>query len=227
MMPLSQKVNDRAYMKIAKRMRPTVRSIRRRALVASLHRWYADSGFDKITGVEVGVKYGSLTHCLCEWCPFIEKMIAVDPWEEYPQNHRDRGQFGYANRDQRSWDWLYKRANDILGPLVRAGRVEIQRTYSVLAASALEDQGKQVQFAYLDARHAYNDVLEDCWAWWPVVQVGGLLACDDYYGPIGADPKNWRRTTTGVSDAVDEFARQVGMEVVALHRSAFIVKTSC
>ena len=222
MLPLSQKVNDRAYMKIARKMRPTVASIRRRALVATLHRWYNDAGFGKVTGVEVGVKYGSLTKEICQWCPWIEKMICVDPWEEYPQDHRDRGQFGYAGRDQKSWNWVYKRANDILGPLIAEGRVEIQRTYSVQAASGLLAAGRQVHFAYLDARHAYDDVLEDCRAWWPVVMAGGLLCFDDYYGKPEESPLNWRRATTGVSDAADEFAREVGLPIFGLHRSAYI-----
>ena len=35
-------------MKVARRMRPSVSSIRRRALVATLHRWYDDAGFEKL-----------------------------------------------------------------------------------------------------------------------------------------------------------------------------------
>jgi hypothetical protein len=222
--PLSQLVNDREYMKVAKHMRPTVRSIRRRALVATLHRWHQESGFDKVQGAEIGVKYGSLTHCLCTWCPWIDKMLAIDPFMEYPKDHRDRAQFGYANRDQGSWDYLYKRCKQILSEFTATGRIDIWRTTSVLAASELLRQGKQLHFAYLDARHAYDDVLEDCRAWWPVVMSGGLISGDDYYGQIGADPMNWRRSTTGVSDAVDAFAAEVGCELVGLHRCWFVRK---
>lgn len=215
-------VNDGEYMSVVKRMRPTVRSIRRRALISTLHRWHQESGFGPVTYVEVGVKYGSLTHCILEWCPFIEKAIGIDPYAEYPPDHRDRGQFGYANREQGSWDHLYKRAQQILGKW--GDRVELWREFSADAAAKCANQGRQFEVVYLDAMHAYDDVLADARAWWPLVKPGGMLLGDDYYGPVGAEPKNWRRTTTGVSDAVDAFAAEVGLPLVGLHRSWYVQK---
>ena len=43
---------------------------------------------------------------------------------------------------------------------------------------------------------------------------------------IDENPMNWRRSTTGVSDAVDAFAAEVGLELVGLHRCWFVVRPS-
>jgi hypothetical protein len=211
-------VNDDEYMKVAKSMRRTCASIRRRALVSTIHRWHQESGRgNDVTYVEVGVKYGSLTECVLTYCDFITLAIAIDPYEEYPEGHRDRGQFGYANRDQPSWDWLYKRATQILSK--HGERVRLLRDFSIPAAQVFKAQGRTFPLVYLDAMHAYDDVLADCRAWWPLVEPGGMLCLDDYY-----DHSNWRRETTGVSQAADDFAASVGLRLVGLHRTAYIQK---
>lgn len=211
-------VNDAGYMKVAKSMRKTCASIRRRALVSTITRWHQESGCgNDVTFVEVGVKYGSLTECVLTYCPFVKLAIGIDPYMEYPEGHRDRGQFGYANRDQPSWNWLHKRAKESLAKY--GERVQLWREYSLRAAEQWGALNYRHPLVYLDAMHAYDDVLADCRAWWPLVEPGGMLCGDDYY-----DAANWRRSTTGVSQAADDFAAEVGQRLVGLHRCWFIQK---
>lgn len=207
--------SDRHYNRLARGFRQHTASIRRRAILGTFTRWYAEAKPEgPIIAAEVGVKYGSLTHCIATYCPFIDKIVAIDPYLEYPEGHPDRAQFGYAKRNQPSWEQLYRSAKKILGKL--GDRCELRRTTSLAAAAAWEGP---LHIAYLDAMHSYDAVLADCKMWWDLVLPGGLLCGDDYYGP-----DNWRRKTTGVSDAVDAFAASIDRKVLGLHRGWFIQK---
>jgi hypothetical protein len=93
------------------------------------------------------------------------------------------------------------------------------RDCSLPAAKVFKAQGRTFPLVNLDAMHAYDDVLADCRAWWELVEPGGMLMGDDYY-----DTSNWRRETTGVSQAADDFAASVGLRLVGLHRCWFIQK---
>ena len=48
-------INDRDYLAFAKSIRPKVRGLRRRGLIAALHRAIQESGQRSVSGVEVGV----------------------------------------------------------------------------------------------------------------------------------------------------------------------------
>ena len=220
---LATLIHDRYYNKHTRWLRSKqnphrIASIRRRAFIGVLTRWWqANCNGAPIHGAEIGVKYGGFSSDVLQHCPFIEWMYCIDPWEEYPADHSDRNQFGYAGRDQGSWDWLYRRATEILGK--HGDRAHIWRGRSLVAALALQDRGEQLDFAYIDACHDYESVLADCRAWWDVVRPGGVLAGDDWF-PVG----NFRRDNVGVSRAVEEFAASVGQPLIGLHRSWYIVK---
>jgi predicted O-methyltransferase YrrM len=55
-----------------------------------------------------------------------------------------------------------------------------------------------VDFLYVDAGHYYEEVLADLEAWWPKLEVGGLICGDDY------DLPGW----DGVKQAWDEFEKK-------------------
>jgi predicted O-methyltransferase YrrM len=55
-----------------------------------------------------------------------------------------------------------------------------------------------VDFLYVDAGHYYEEVLADLEAWWPKLEVGGLICGDDY------DLPGW----DGVKQAWDEFEQK-------------------
>lgn len=223
MRPLASLLNDRAYKSLVRKLRSKanpqqVASIRRRGFIGALTRWWQETCHGRsIHGAEIGVKYGGFSSDVLTHCPFIESLYCIDPWAEYPEDHPDRLRFGYAGRDQPSWDWLYKRACEILGK--HGDRAKVWRATSSFASGALQVRRELLDFAYIDAAHDYASVLWDCQIWWAVVRPGGLLSGDDYY-PVG----QWRRDTTGVSHAVDDFAASMGLPVVSHHRSWFIEK---
>jgi hypothetical protein len=52
------------------------------------------------------------------------------------------------------------------------------RMTSLQAASLFDD--KSIDFAFIDASHEYEDVLNDIRAWYPKIKPGGMLAGHDY-----------------------------------------------
>lgn len=216
-------IHDRRYNKQMRWLRSKknpqrIASIRRRAFIGVMTRWWQEHcNGQPIRGAEVGVKYGGFTCDVLAHCPFIEWMYCIDPWEEYPADHPDREQFGYAGRDQRSWDWLYRRACEILAK--NGDRARIWRTRSLDAADECMARGEQLDFVYLDAMHDYESVLADCENWWHVVRPGGVLCGDDWF-PV----TNFRRDNVGVSRAAEKFAGIMGLPLIGLHRSWFVCK---
>jgi len=85
-------------------------------------------------------------------------------------------------------------------------RYKIHRGYSVNVSKSFDDYS--LDFVYIDARHDYDGVLEDCEAWFPKLRVGGLLAGHDFVTdgryPMGV---------FGVQRAVKEFSDRVGVEI--------------
>ena len=215
-MNLAEIINDRDYLAFAKSIRPKVRGLRRRGLIAALHRAIQVSGQRSVTGVEVGVKFGTLSQQILESLPQVRRMTLVDPWKEYPAEHSDREKFGYAGRDQEGWDRMARMCAERLEPFGK--RVKIMRATSLEATAQMQSQ--RAWFVYLDASHSYEDVLADCKAWWPLVEQGGLL-CGDDYSPPGSD-----RRTESVSSAVELFAQFMGLPIVSHHRNWLIQKTS-
>ena len=215
-------INDREYMKFVRPLRSRgpnqVGGLRRRGILGMLWRAWQESGLPSITGVEVGVKHGSLSMQLLNALPCLSKLVMVDPWREYPQDHPDRAKYGYASRDSGSWEMMYRRARLVVAPF--AGRYEIRRTTSLEAAADCMARGERHFFAYIDAEHTREAVAADCRAWWDAVTPGGCLMGDDYYH------KNHDRRPSGeqVSAGIEDFAAEVGLPIVSLHRNFAIQK---
>ena len=85
------------------------------------------------------------------------------------------------------------------------GRAVVHRLFSAEAVSLFHSG--QLNFAYIDANHAYAAIREDLRLWWPIVAPGGVFAGHDFLdGEI-------RGNTYGVKRAVSEFCAPLGLEV--------------
>jgi cephalosporin hydroxylase len=80
------------------------------------------------------------------------------------------------------------------------------------AAAILARLKVRAEFCYIDAAHEYAEVLADLRAYWPLLEPGGYLMGDDYIG--------W----PGVTRAADEFAAEMGCELVGERGKFFIRK---
>jgi len=115
-------------------------------------------------GVEVGVLRGRYAYSLLSQWP--GTLYLVDSWEEYPeyvdipQNHEDN----------------YQRTLDRLTPF--AGRFQVWRERS---SEDLASRIGMVDFAYVDANHAFEYVMQDLQTWWKVIKQGGILAGHDLF----------------------------------------------
>lgn len=143
------------------------------------------------TGAEIGVKEGKTTAVLLERLPGLELLYCVDPWEHYADYDSDRAGRHIEWPSQRLLDRAYNEFLRRTRP--HQGRVVVLRTYSRYAAPTIPNQS--LDFAFIDANHAYEYVKEDILLWWPKVRVGGLISGHDY--------DRWSHAW-GVKRAVDE-----------------------
>lgn len=86
-------------------------------------------------------------------------------------------------------------------------RMEIRVTTGVEAANDFPDGS--LDMVYVDAKHRYQDVLEDLTTWWPKVKPTGLLAGHDIVCP-GEENGGWGAE---IKPAVHEFADSIGKDV--------------
>jgi hypothetical protein len=140
--------------------------------------------------VEVGVASGFFSeYLLSHWRG--AHLLSVDPWSEAPPDEY----VDVSNRSQEEHERAYERATE---RLARFGeRSSVWRMASVEAAAQIPPGS--LDFAYLDARHDYESVMEDLEAWFDKVRPGGILAGHDYLD--GEVPQG----VFGVKSAVDEF----------------------
>ena len=129
---------------------------------------------------EVGVFQGGLTRAvLKELGPkFVRLYFLIDPWRAYSQKPRE----SQAEFDQMVQE-LYKFAPEV------GDRAIVLRTTSLEAAALFA--GGVFDLVFIDAHHAYEHVLEDIRAWWPLVADTGILAGHDYC-------KNWAEVMRAV-----------------------------
>lgn len=150
-------------------------------------------------GAEIGVLRGQFSEILLdEWrgrC-----LHSVDPWKAFPAGeYRDN-----KNVSQAQHDALYSETERRLQRF--GSRSRIVRDTSRAAAARFEDG--QLDFVYIDAQHHYEAVREDIALWYPKLRPRGLLAGHDYL-------HGWLNGCQyGVRPAVDEFARERGLDVI-------------
>ena len=73
------------------------------------------------------------------------------------------------------------------------------------AASSFSNQS--LDFAYIDANHAYAHAADDIALWWPKIKIGGIFAGHDY---LDGDLPQGR---FGVKRAVNEFIARTGQRL--------------
>lgn len=71
---------------------------------------------------------------------------------------------------------------------------------TTIAAARAWNEG--IDLLYIDADHSYESALADLTEWWPHLEVGGIVAGDDYDNP----------DYPGVKQAFDEFERTHGQQ---------------
>lgn len=126
-----------------------------------LGRWLKARGY--AIGAEIGVEQGKFAETLCR--AGLE-LLCVDPWKA-EADYR-------PHLDQAAWDRLMVIACERLAPYPAA----IVRATSLEAAQDVKDGS--LDFAYLDAKHDFDSVRDDIFAWRQKVRSGGVLAGHDY-----------------------------------------------
>lgn len=157
-----------------------------------------------LRGVEVGVHQGELSQALLAAVSHLH-LVLVDPWAESPPGstyYRSGDSCARLARDQQEANLQATlQATDD----ARERRIVLRQT-SLEAAQQVADA--TLDFVFLDGDHTSEAVRADLRAWWPKIRPGGILCGHDYGHPRD------RRGIWGVSRAVDQFAREHGLEVV-------------
>jgi hypothetical protein len=140
---------------------------------------------DPLYGVEVGVHRGRTSEQLLSTFPNL-KLWLVDPWGEWNSSlhpNREPEQEGFHQE-------MMRRTQRFVG------RAVVVRKPSVEAVGDVPDD---LDFAFIDAEHDYDNVRADLAAWWPKCNA---IYCHDY------GKEFW-----GVTQAVDEFGAEQGLDV--------------
>jgi hypothetical protein len=129
-------------------------------------------------GAELGVSHGRFSSYLCSLMEDM-RMIAIDLWEEQPQNAKsaDPGAETFLRQD----GWFHSEKLENLKKHVEThfpGRIDIRRSHSVEAAKGVQDE--TLDFVFIDADHTYEGCLADILAWTPKVKFGGMISGHDY-----------------------------------------------
>lgn len=122
---------------------------------------FAEAHYNK--GAEIGVQVGYYSEILLKANPDL-KLLCVDAWHayrEYPRQHRQ--------------EEIYRQACERLGPYPGA---TIKRAFSVDAAR--EVPNKSLDFVYIDAEHAFDQVMLDLIHWVPKVRRRGIVSGHDF-----------------------------------------------
>jgi FkbM family methyltransferase len=151
-------------------------------------------------GVEIGVQRAFFSAQLLEWWHGAH-LISIDPWlEDDTEQYVD-----IANVAQERQDDIYLQATKRLAPFGQ--RSTVWRLTSADASARIPRH--TLDFAYIDARHDRESVLEDLDAWYDKIRPGGIIAGHDYLdGTTSAG-------VFGVKSAVDEFFGARGLAVHA------------
>ena len=141
--------------------------------------------------VEIGVQKAEFSEqFLSLWNGKMYHM--VDPWKHYSDsNYVDHCNVGQAEQDQ-----VFMEAKNRMSKY--SHRINFIRLTSLEAVNEFDENS--LDFAYLDGRHDYYNVMMDMMAWWPKVKKGGIMAGHDF------DSEN-------LIAAVLEFSRKMDLPV--------------
>lgn len=139
---------------------------------------------EEIIGVEIGVMEGINALYLLEE-PRIKRLYLIDNYKAYFSGSN------WFTQDQQDKYYL----ETIKKMEQHFGRVRFIVKDSIWAATIFPDQF--FDFIYIDAGHAYTDVMIDMITWWPKCKTRGVFGGHDYGTVNGLDVKR----------AVDDFMK--------------------
>lgn len=144
-----------------------------------------------VLGAEIGVFRGLMSEALLSLRPDLT-LIMVDSWAGHAQPRHSRSQAEVRAEAERRVAPYGDRARIVQGD-------------SLEVAGTVEDGS--LDFAFIDADHAYEAVAADIRAWRPKVKPGGLLCGHDYH-------ERWTEERGyGVVQAVDEAVQANGWDL--------------
>jgi hypothetical protein len=165
------------------------------------------------TGAEIGVQRGIFAAEILRRWPKCEKFYLVDLWQ-HQSVYNDS-----ANIEQAAQDRNYE---------ITKQNVKYFRDVPILIKKSSIEAAKDVKnqtldFIYLDARHDYCAVLEDIYAWYPKLRIGGIIGGHDFLTAEeahGRNPnENWQYCEDkslqagAVKGAVEQFACRYNIQV--------------
>lgn len=135
----------------------------------------------KVTGLELGVWYGTNMGHLLEECPNIKMLYGVDPYRPYQDWNR------YIDES------MMKAAQDSALSIVSnfPDRAMVLKMTSAEARSKI----RTLDFIFIDGDHSFERCYEDLNLWYDSVRPGGLFAGHDF-------------TLPGVNKALHQFRKE-------------------
>ncbi len=159
-------------------------------------------------GVEVGVYRGDFSEQVLRDTQ-VAHLYLVDPWVRQA-DYKDT----INEEDQEAH---YQEAVRKVQPYINRNRCSIIRGFSAKVAAM--QTLPQMDFAFIDAYHAYEAALEDITLWSKRLKPTGVLFAHDYFeGPsYGHDGHVWY---SGVVKACADFCKEYGWEVTGISAEA-------
>lgn len=124
---------------------------------------FAQAGFTR--GAEIGVSEGRFSEAMLIAVPEC-RLLSIDIWRGYNRLSPEKAELRYQRTLARLTQPQYQ------------GRSEIWRMSSLEASQRVAD--RSLDWAYIDADHTFNSVMQDILLWAPKVRDGGVLWGHDY-----------------------------------------------
>lgn len=170
----------------------------------TVHEYFFDDLFKKRTFktvTEVGVFLGKWTMYVAEKLPKNTRFFAVDHWKGSTEHYVE------GSDEKKLLKNLYQQFLSNMIHRKLTDRVIPVRTDSLTAAKKFAELGIKSDLIYIDAAHDYIAVLRDLYAWYPLLETGGVFCGDDW-------------NCGGVQLAVQQFAKKNGLKII-LHGSCW------